>query len=174
MDLIGIGSLLPELFNLLLPRALFGSLLTWITIIFTSLPGLQAMTLNEDVLHPYTLQMLFHRQLQVNPYTIIVAAPALVLAFIFVTREVNRFVRRWQGLWLRTMTAITGLYFGSLFWGIIFAMPIKLVMEKQADWNCSCLYRIALIGASLAALFGILVELLWDDKSITEPLEEPL
>jgi hypothetical protein len=42
------------------------------------------------------------------------------------------------------------------------------------DWRFDCLLPITIIGSSLAALFGIIVELVWDDKSITEPLEEPL
>ena len=33
----------PAFFNLMMPRALFGSLLTWITLVFTSLPGLWAI-----------------------------------------------------------------------------------------------------------------------------------
>jgi hypothetical protein len=66
-----------------------------------------------------------------------------------------------------------GIFLGSLFWGMIFAYPIKIVLEKKWDPNCSCLLLDALIGASLAALFGIIIQLLWDDKAISEPLEEP-
>jgi len=163
----------PALINLTLPRALFGSLVTWITIIFMSLPNLSVITFNDDVLNPDTLQAEFHNYLNQHPHAFWLAMPALLLALTFVVREVSRYVRKSSSILFRSGVALMGIFLGSLFWGMIFAYPIKIVLEKKWDPNCSCLLLDALIGASLAALFGIIIQLLWDDKAISEPLEEP-
>ena len=89
------------------------------------------------------------------------------------------------------------LYVGALFWGLIFGLPLKLLVEGQFEWEkfselvhwpliaanlfnvqprcgCPCLLPILFIGSSIAVYFGVVVKLLWEDKSVSELLSEPL
>jgi hypothetical protein len=64
---------------------------------------------------------------------------------------------------------------GSLFWAIALALPIKVTLERDAfAFDCHCVIPIVVIGSSIAVLFGLLVELIWQDESLAEPLGEPL
>jgi hypothetical protein len=163
----------PAFFNIVLPRALFGSLVTWITLIFTSLPGLWAIEIDEK---RHSLRNLSHHFLQDHPgLSILLMLPCVGLALVFVMREIGHWTSSRKIVMRRACLTTFGLYLGALFWGILFALPIRRVLELPPEVHCrNCLLPIAVIGASLAALFGIVVELIWEDKSIAEPLEEPI
>jgi hypothetical protein len=162
----------PAFFNMVLPRALFGSLVTWITLIFTSIPGLWAIETEKD--HP--LREACHQFLRDHGYSSLpLLLPCLLLALVFVMREIGQWTDSRRIIMTRALRAVIGLYLGSLFWGIVFAVPIRHLLEYPPEKPCFyCLLPVALIGASLAALFGIVVQLIWQEKSITEPMEEPI
>jgi hypothetical protein len=171
-------------FRLLMPRALFGTFLSWLTIILLSvMPGLgqasvyvgaekenlakafQGLLVSNDAPEIYDLLLPF------------IIAP-LALSCVFIANEVNNYVRDRKAVAIRTVIALIIIYLGALFWGVAFALPVKYMLEGAIDpptvtgrWY---LWRIALAGSSLAVLFGLLVQLLWEDKSITEPIGEPL
>ena len=169
----------PTLFNLILPRALFGSLLTWITLVFTSIPGLWAIEFegngNPGSGGKTNLAFVCHRFLRDNNYySLLAALPCFLLGLVFIMREISQWTKRKRTILRRAWNTALRLYLGSLFWSMIFATPIRYCLERPRDPSCFCLLPIACVGASLAALFGIIVELVWEDKSIAEPLEEPL
>jgi hypothetical protein len=171
--LLTAASCAPKCFNFALPRALFGSLLTWITLVLTSVPGLWAIDLDskDDNLRDRLHELLISQPNQ----TMALAIPALLLlASVFIMRQIGQWTGNLRLIVERTLVTMFLLYGGSVFWGILFAVPIRSVIERSWQDDLSCLAPIACVGGALAALFGIIVELVWEDKSITEPLEEPL
>jgi len=75
----------------------------------------------------------------------------------------------------RTASTLVFLLLGSLFWAGIFALPIKVALERDSFMiDCHCIIPIVLIGSSIAILFGLMVELIWKEHSLAEPLGEPL
>lgn len=160
----------PSFFNLILPRALFGSLVAWITLVLTSLPGLWAI----EIAPHYSLAAVCHRYISTSRSAVLWSLPCLLFALVFVMREIGQWTDNRHIILVRAATTTLGLYLGSLFWGILFAAPIRHVLEVPFQSSCTCLVPIAFIGASLAALFGIVVQLVWDEKSIAQPLEESL
>ncbi len=174
--LFGMAACTPALFRVLMPRALFGSLLAWLTIILTALPNLEQIWISVGPQTQKTLGRLCFEMMEAHPRlsATIGALPGCALTAVFVLNEVSGYVWKRRHAILRAVRAMICSYLGSLFWGIIFALPINFWLERKSDATCFCLVPIATIGSSLAVLFGILAQLLWENKSMTEPLGEPV
>jgi hypothetical protein len=166
------------LFRLVMPRALFGSLVAWFTIIFLALKDVHEFKVGtEDKGWPLT--DLCHQgslsDFQMFGYSMLISFGMMLLGAVFVGYTVTQFT---QGPWktlLRTVAMLCFLLLGSLFWAIALALPIKVTLERDAfAFDCHCVIPIVVIGSSIAVLFGLLVELIWQDESLAEPLGEPL
>jgi hypothetical protein len=188
-SLLSILIIAPELFRLLMPRALFGSLLAWSTVIFTALRDIhelkmkvvgevgEAATVGDT--KEWAITSLCHSatctDAQAFGYSLLICAGILILDLIFIGYTVTQFT---EGFWTRMSRIASTLVFlllGSLFWAGIFALPIKVALERDAFMiDCHCIVPIVLIGSSIAILFGLMVELIWKDHSLAEPLGEPL
>lgn len=170
--------LAPILFRLLMPRALFGSLVAWFTIIFLALKDVHEFKVGSEE-KGWLLTDLCHQgpfsDLQMFSYSMLVSLGVVLLGAVFVGYTVTQFT---QGPWktlLRTVAMLCFLLLGSLFWAIALALPIKVTLERDAfAFDCHCVIPIVVIGSSIAVLFGLLVELIWQDESLAEPIGEPL
>lgn len=170
--------LAPILFRLLMPRALFGSLVAWFTIIFLALKDVHEFKVGPDE-KGWPLTDLCHQgqfsELQMFGYSMLVGLGLMLLAAVFVGYTVTQFT---EGPWKtlrRTVAMLCFLLLGSLFWAIALALPIKVTLERDAfAFDCHCVIPIVIIGSSIAVLFGLLVELIWQDESLAEPIGEPL
>lgn len=162
----------PACFSIILPRALFGSLLTWITLIVMSIPGLWTI----EILPKRLLRVMVHEFLCTHPLIgLWVGLPLLFLVLIFVMREIAQWTNHPRIIIIRSLGTALGLLLGSLFWGLIFAKPIARLLAFPQEAPCvQAVVTVALLGASLAMLFAMVVELVWDEKSIAEPLGEPV
>jgi hypothetical protein len=162
----------PACFSIVLPRALFGSLFTWITLIVMSIPGLWMMELEH---HQY-LRVVVHDFLSRQPLVGLWASmPLLVLVLVFVMREIAQWTSHPLIIIIRSVGTTFRLLLGSLFWGLIFARPIEQLLAYPKEEGCvQAMVSIAVIGSSLAMLFAMIVELVWDEKSMAEPLGEPV
>lgn len=166
----------PTFFRLMLPRAMFGSLLAWLTVILSILLSVGGVDIGSD-----TLQVRMRNFLQ--NYTKIAtlsSVPVLLITLLFVMHEITNCVRSSWNSFLRAIVGLIGFYLGAFFWGVMFAWPIKMLLNAMpaaaggtSTYDCLDLVPIAVTGSSLAVLFGFLVQLLWEDKTITEPLREP-
>jgi len=133
----------------------------------------------EDSSTATTIRLQIHTFLAQNlSQTILIGIPILVFSFMFIANEVTAHV------WIKKVALLRGFYSliimlgGALFWGMIFSHSIEFLLERPqsttACSGCLCLIGIEFVGSCLAVLFGILVQLLWQDRNITEPLNEPL
>jgi hypothetical protein len=168
----------PTYFRLLMPRALFGSLLAWATIVFTALPDWRDVKAEGA---SYTIGYMFHvatiwEQIE---YSLLIGAGIFLLSFIFIAYAITQFISSSKEIILRAISTSWGLFLGSFFWSMIFVLPAKYVLESNVDRNvfmfeCFSMLPIAIIGTPVAVLFGLIIQLIWDDASLTEPLGEPL
>jgi len=172
LSLILVLLLAPPLFRLLMPRALFGSLLAWSTIVFTALRDLHELRIGTT-----ELISLCHtaNDTRAFAYSLLICLGILMLDGIFIAYTVTQLTEGVRATITRTLSTLIALLLGSLFWGLIFALPIKVALERDSFmFDCSCIVPIVLMGSSVAVLFGLMVELIWQDHSLAEPLGEPL
>ena len=180
--------LAPTFFRLLMPRALFGSLLAWATIVLTTLPALRDMKVSVGG-QVQTLGLIGHSPVAwtSSDYVLALVVGALLgggillLCSIFIAYNITQFISGRRELAKRTRITLVGLMIGSLFWSLIFGLPAKFVLESPNEshispfmFDCYAVLIIILIGAPIAVLFGLLIQLIWEDASLTEPLGEPL
>ena len=169
----------PILFRLFMPRGFFGSLLAWCTVIFLALKDLGEFKLKLDPGKPeQALTDLCHANFSDGPllgYSLFFSVVILTVSAVLVGYTVTEFIEGFWQILLRTLTTIGFLLLGSLFWGLAFALPIKFALERDAfKFDCHCVIPIVVIGSSVAVLFGLMVELIWQDQSLAAPLGEPL
>ena len=160
-----------------MPRALFGSLLAWCTVIFTALRDVHELKMDEGTKDEWHLWDLCHKcaDTQALKYSLLISLGIIILDSIFIAYAVTQFTEGFRSTAVRTLSTLAALLAGSLFWGLIFALPIKVAIERDVfRFDCSCVIPIVLIGASIAVLFGLMVELIWQEQSLAEPLGEPL
>jgi hypothetical protein len=168
--------LAPISFNFVLPRALFSSLLAWFTLVLTSVPAFWAVEFTKKEGHEDDLRVAVHLFMVSHPYgSTLLALPILLMCSVFIMRQIGVWTSVRTTILLRGAFTTLKLFIGSFFWGALLALPIHSALRPSSDNPCtSCLLTIAIVGASAAAFLGILVELVWEDKSIAEPLEDPL
>jgi hypothetical protein len=160
--------LAPNLSRLALPRALFGTLMAWLTVI-----GAYAFGLADDVRKP------LHQALMGHGFTsvLLTTVGLMVIAYLFMFNEVRGHVPTKRLAARRVGVSLSIMLLGSMFWGLIFSVPLKMLLERGLEVKAKldhCLLYLTFVGGCAAVVFGILVQLLWDDRSITEPLGEPL
>jgi hypothetical protein len=167
----------PVLFRLLMPRALFGSLLAWTTVIFLAMKDVAEFKMSLP--SEWKLTSLCHSSSYGDPQifltSLFISLGVLALDAVFVGYTVTQFTEGFRRILFRTVSTLGFLLAGSLFWGFAFALPIKVALERDSfAFDCHCVIPIVLIGSSLAVLFGLMVELIWQDQSLAEPIGEPL
>lgn len=181
LQLISLGFVLllaPSYFRLLMPRALFGSLLAWTTIVITALPDLRDVKTADggftvgQTCHATSLSAELY-------YSLPIGAGFILLSSIFVAYTITQFISSRSMMLSRTLMTTGRLLLGSAFWSAIFALPAKYVLESGERptpfmFDCFSLLPIVVIGTPVAILFGLLVQLIWEDASLAEPIGEPL
>jgi hypothetical protein len=234
VSLILMVALAPSLFRLMLPRALFGSLIAWLTIVlaqsFEVFPAhdLEKIESSSNVAmgavadgqaHGYARAVChrwlaepfvgrvhwiqdFHRFVALRPVAlgertaggqgITVPVPAflvsldvwtqrisfvavvigiLLISLVFILNEVNRRILR--GAVLRSVGSLSIMVLGALFWGITFANPIRILIEGGLrSESCNCIKGIWILGSVVAVLFGLLVQVLTEERPLAVPAEE--
>jgi len=168
----------PVLFRLFMPRGFFGSLLAWCTVIFLALKDLGEFRLGHDQ-SGGPITDLCHGDAfsdgKLLGYSLFFSAGILVVSAVLVAYTVTQFIEGSWRILLRTVITLGFLILGSLFWALAFALPIKFALERDVfQFDCHCVIPIVVIGSSVAVLFGLMVELIWQDQSLAEPLGEPL
>jgi hypothetical protein len=233
LSLILIVALAPSLFRLMLPRALFGSLIAWLTIVLVqsydafpldsihkvdNLPG--ATTAGKTTGQVEETRSICHKWL-VDPFSgradwakdlhlalarkqiailesnggrqgmkfslpallisrgawsqrmvfVAVAFGILLVSWVFILNEVNRRILR-KATW-RSIFSLLVMVLGSLFWGVAFANPIRFLVEGGPRLEgCNCIWGIWILGSLVSVLFGILVQVLTEERALAAPLEE--
>lgn len=172
LALLTLAGLSPALFSVLLPRALFGSLLTWITLIIMSMPGLWTI----DLAPGQKFRLVAAQYLCTHPLLMIWFPIAVFfLLLIFVMRDVGQWTRVRLIIVRRAAATAAGLMVASTFWGMIFAYPLAQLLAWPNDPPCLKIpVIIAMLGGASSALFAVVVELIWEERSIAEPLGETL
>jgi predicted outer membrane lipoprotein len=195
--LVILVSLAPDVFRILLPRAWLGSLVAWLTIVLT-----QTMTIFPFAdTAPLTAQKTYHAWLRAvfqdgfggwldslrglmgyrssgewQGRAAFAAAILLsiVVAVAFVSTELHRRVFR-RVVW-RALGCVVVMLMGSLFWGGMLAHLVHYIIEKPSriDVNCDCVFGAWLLGSCLAVVFGIVVQLIWDEQSLAGDLRESI
>ncbi|HEV3470356.1 MAG TPA: hypothetical protein VG148_13605 [Pyrinomonadaceae bacterium] len=170
--------LAPTYFRLLMPRALFGCLLAWTTIVITALPDLKDMGGGGVA---QTFGRACHQALigQEVIYSVLIGLGIFLLSSIFVAYTITQFITSWPTVLRRTLRTAGGLLGGAFFWSMLFALPAKYILESDVVTNafvidCFSVIPIVVIGTPVAVLFGLIVQLIWEDASLTEPIGEPL
>ncbi len=168
----------PTYFRLLMPRALFGSLLAWMTIVITALPDLKDVQAGGAV---KTLGRACHQASmgQETVYSLFIGLGIFLFSLIFIGYTITQFISSRGVIVRRTLRTALGLLYGSFFWGMLFALPAKYILESSVEHNtfvfdCFSVIPIVVIGTPVAILFGLIVQLIWEDASLTEPIGEPL
>ena len=192
----------PDVFRLLLPRAWLGSLLAWLTIVLSEVVSIFPFTDNltarprvQDVWHAWltrsftggvagweqSLGILWSAVWNRTPppdaptygHGSFVAAVLLcaIVSMAFMSSELH--MRVFRGAVPRTLVCYTVMLSGSLFWGAMLAYPVRYFLEKPVPLKaCSCIFGAWILGSFLAVVFGIIVQLIWDDQSVGGGLRE--
>jgi hypothetical protein len=183
--------LAPRLFSLMLPRAMFGTLLAWIMVVLAQtasllplLPGDKGQQFIYDASHAWLREVIVPGDTIVNwiaalmDGNLLARTPALLdfaaivaiciaVATVFVMVEVsNRLSTRIFG---RSLYCVLVMLLGSLFWGAMLAPALRyIVVREPFGSSCLCLFPAWFLGSVCAVAFGILVQLMWDDRAISD------
>jgi predicted outer membrane lipoprotein len=180
----------PRIFSLLLPRAMFGTLLAWITVVLAQSASLLPVFSNDHgtqdqchlwlrrVIHPgngvgaWIGRMAAQRTVLAPPPVInffLLVIVCILVSVVFLMVEVSgRLSTRIFG---RSVYCVLVMLLGSLFWGAML-MPLLqyIVVREEFGSSCRCIYPAWLLGSVCAVAFGILVQLMWDDHSVSDSL----
>jgi hypothetical protein len=171
----------------MLPRALFGTLLAWTTVVLVQsaslLPIATADSAVRNACHYWLrdvaaqekvadwMGLVRARGLFVNPpaaldfLAIIAACLGLVVVFLMIEVS-NRIATRQFG---RSFTCVLVMLAGSLFWGAMLVPILRYIIGRETfGTSCGCLYPSWILGSVCAVSFGILVQLMWDDRAISD------
>lgn|GEM_PF-5694245 len=181
-----------RVYALLLPRAMFGTLLAWITVVLAQMASLLPIAddhsrLRGD-LHVWLVNViqpavhvkdwlariteahsLFVRPAEVVDFIVIVAVCVAVSAMFLMVEVGNRLA---GNIAIRSFVCVIVMLMGSLFWGAMFAPALQyiVVREDESGITCACMYPAWLLGSVGAVAFGILVQLIWDDHALSDPV----
>lgn len=192
-QLAGFGCLVyysPRIFSLLLPRAMFGTLLAWITVVVAQSASLLPIITEKDgaavreschkwlreiVNHPgekldgwFRGMFLEHRfdPPQFVDFSLIVIA-CLSVSAVFLMIEVSNRLSRPQIR--RSIDCVLVMLLGSMFWGAMLVPTLQYIVAREPlGSSCGCVYPAWLLGSVCAVAFGILVQLIWDDRAVSE------
>lgn len=183
----------PRIFALLLPRALFGTLLAWITVVLAQsaslLPILSADQKTHKACHLWLTQA-FHPKGAVYQWAadfvvwgVVGSPPAavdfvvlifacLTISIIFVMVEVSsRLATRIFG---RAVYCVAVMLAGSLFWGAMLVPTLQFIIGREViGTRCACTGPAWVLGSVCAVAFGILVQLMWEDHPISDAFGLP-
>lgn len=211
---LGFLALTPKVFRLLLPRALFGSLAAWLTIVITQTVAVFPLTTGEagtradaipvagepaggddqsgmgfrGVCHkalaePFQggwqewgddLRLDWSHVQSFRPWKarqglLALLLGCLLLIYVFVSIELKGRVPSASPL--RPLAVVSIMVIGSVFWGMMFSPFVRVLVEGELrDQSCNCIWTILWLGSFGAVVFGILVQLLWEDHSLTDEM----
>lgn len=183
----------PRIFSLLLPRAMFGTLLAWITVVLAQsaslLPVFSDDHATQDQCHLWLRQVIhpgnevggwigrmIEQRAPLAPPPVInffgIVAVCIIVSILFLMVEVSG--RLSTRIFWRSVYCVLVMLLGSLFWGAML-MPLLqyIVVREQFGSPCRCIYPAWLLGSVCAVAFGILVQLMWDDHSVSDSLGAP-
>jgi energy-converting hydrogenase Eha subunit A/predicted outer membrane lipoprotein len=187
---VALIGLAPRIFSLMLPRAMFGTLLAWITVVLAQSASLLPIV-SEDkgihnachlwlrsVIHPgprvyeWMAAIVHSRTLFVTPPEladfVIVVGGCLAVSLVFLMVEVsNRLATRIVG---RSILCVAVMLGGSLFWGAMFVPALEYIVVRNDVAGCDCMYPAWILGSVSAVVFGILVQLMWDDRAVSDSI----
>lgn len=183
----------PRMFALALPRAMFGTLLAWITVVVAQSASLLPIVGNEpdatsmrkachtwlwNVMHPEDhLTTLLSDFWGSGPITYFpdvfdfvgIVLVCLSVSTVFLMIEVSN--RLSTSVARRAFLCVMVMLTGSLFWGAMLVPTLQYIVARQPhDPSCGCVYPAWLLGSVCAVAFGILVQLLWDDRAVSDSL----
>jgi hypothetical protein len=190
-----------DVFRLLLPRAMFGSLMAWLTIVSTQFLSFFPASDDKLVTAHAAKCHLFLRGIFADGamgwwnsisgfvrsfrFALIptvewsdrpaFAAVLIVCASVSILFMAGQLTARAVGpkLFRRASGCFLVMLAGSLFWGAMITHPLQSVLEHPGSGaTCRCLYSTWILGSFLAVVFGILVQLIWDDRSVTASIGE--
>lgn len=214
---LGFLALTPKVFRLLLPRALFGSLAAWLTIVITQTVAVFPLTTGptganaaaiavaagpqepsgaadhsgmdfrgvchkalaepfqggwqewgDDLRLDWSLFRSF-RPWKPRQGLLALLLGCTLLTYVFVSIELRGRVPSASPL--RPLAVVLIIVIGSVFWGMMFSPFVRVLVEGEfRDQSCSCIWSILWLGSFAAVVFGILVQLLWEDHSLTDKM----
>lgn len=186
----------PRIFALAMPRALFGTLLAWITVVLAQSASLLPLVGGDSdaadvrgachrwlqkVIHPgddvprFFGDLLHLRAITHFPELLDFSGVVLVclsVSIVFLTVEVS--TRLSTRLVRRSVDCVGVMLVGSLFWGAMLVPTLQYIVAREPlGTSCGCVYPAWLLGSVCAVAFGILVQLMWDDRAVSESLGVP-
>jgi hypothetical protein len=185
LGLVVVGA--PRVFALLLPRALFGSLIAWLTVILAETASLlpiskdAAVNAARNASHEW-LSMSTEWWPVIHTHDVVRACAlvardwryvvvfllCMLVAFSFLSIELSArlFVRGYG----RSLLCFGIMFAGALYWGAMLAPAVHVILKSEAapEGGCRCLLPALIYGSALAVDFGLLIQLIWDEKSVTD------
>lgn len=181
-----------RVYALLLPRAMFGTLLAWITVVLAQMVSLLPIADDHNylrgelhvwlvnVVHPAAhlkewlariidVRSVFIRPPAIVDFAVIVTVCMAASAMFLIVEVGNRLAGK---VAVRSFLCVVVMLLGSLFWGAMFvpALQYIVVREDESGIACACMYPAWLLGSIGAVVFGILVQLIWDDRAVSDPI----
>ena len=169
---------LPNIVKLLFPKAIFGTLLAWTTVFITAIPDLQGLEFKKDILiQSCECGSIFDVSIFLISFLIITALLSSLLILYFVAQFTKSPVKKIK----RVLPPFIALLFFSLYWGIMFTLPVNHFLHSKVQMfmftpinSTICFFIITIIGSMSAIFFGLLIQLIWQNESIAEPMGEPI
>jgi len=183
----------PRIFALFLPRALFGTLLAWLTVVLAQAASLLPIVSadRDEPLHQAChlwLRNIIHPAADIRNSAIELArgrvvppalfefigiiAAASVISIIFLKVEVHSRLATSSGA--RSALCFLVMLIGSLFWGAMLVPSLQYIVSREPIGTiCACIFPAWLLGSVCAVAFGILVQLMWDDHAVGDSLGLP-
>lgn len=170
-----VSILMPHIFRLFLPRAWFGSLLAWISIIPALASPLASVKIpfGRSRAQPLGEYLLSSGQ-SIHPWWIVglMVMPGFLLTMVLLLQEVKSNVEYSHRYLIgRSFLVASVALLGALYWGILAACGVAYVeLTNASPPSMLSLLAVVLVGASLALPFGMVVQIIWQDKFITDPM----
>jgi hypothetical protein len=92
----------------------------------------------------------------------------IAISFLSIELSGRLFVRGHR----RSLICFGIMFAGALYWGAMLAPAIHLILTEgpPPELGCACLLPSWFFGSALAVDLGLLIQLIWDDKNVAEPL----
>jgi predicted outer membrane lipoprotein len=182
----------PRILSMLLPRALFGTLLAWLTVVLAQTASLLPIVSTDrdihNACHLWLTQVVqpraqLHHWVAELGHGRFAAFPAVLefagmivagslISIIFLKIEVQSRLATKSGS--RSTLCFFVMLFGSLFWGAMLVPMLQYIIAREPlGSQCACIYPAWLLGSVCAVAFGILVQLMWDDHAVGDSIGLP-
>ena len=186
----------PRVFALALPRALFGTLLAWTTVVVAQSASLLPITGADseslrrschtwltNVIAPqrqlgqFMTALRQHQPVRLSDLPDVfdfsgIVVVGLAISSVFLAVEVSdRLATRAIH---RSIVCVLVMLVGSLFWGAMLVPTLQYIVTPHGHSSaCRCALPALFLGSVCAVAFGILVQLIWDDRAVSESIGVP-